>query len=144
MQTKDKGRKIQFKGKTIDTNEWVYGSLVNFTLNSFIYVEKPLKSINPLNPPDCCCCGDFYNIYNVNLKTVGQFIGMLDKNKKEIYEHDKVIFRNRIGLIIYCGGEFSIECDNDLHNLSFYQHNSEVEVIGNMFDGGLNERTKIK
>lgn len=86
-------RQIKFRGKRIDSGEWVYGYYIEMGLKHFI--------CNPITmPPEIfffkkrngeqinAVSGMFSPMYEVDPATVGQFIDRLDRNKKEIYEGD--------------------------------------------------------
>lgn len=100
-------REIKFRGKRIDTGEWVYG----------YYFKTPLTQENiDCEPKDgwfficgkerhCISCDGV--VYEVDQKTIGQFTGLNDKNGKEIYKSD--LIKNSFGRICevvwneYCG-----------------------------------------
>jgi len=70
-------RDIKHRGKSKDTGEWVYGSLVQ-TKHGFSYIiEYPLT-----------CIPEMAESIEVDSDTVGQYIGLPDSNKKEIYVGD--------------------------------------------------------
>lgn len=68
-------------------------------------------------------------------ETVGQFTGLLDKNGKEIWEHDIVDWGGAKLLVEFIDGGFCIHENYEgatLHDL-FFERN-EINVIGNRFD----------
>jgi uncharacterized phage protein (TIGR01671 family) len=65
-------REILFRGKRIDNGEWVYGDLLNYCMG-----QKVIREFG----------GKFLE-FKVHPETLGQFIGLLDKNKVKIFEDD--------------------------------------------------------
>lgn len=104
-------RKIKFRGKRVDNGKWVYGDL----FQSFC---EDKAFINPTN----CLNMDEYDFREVDKETVGQFIGVLDKNGKEMYEDDVMQIING-------------KCKVDMHYSTLYHiEHHKIEIIGNIHD----------
>ena len=127
-------REIKFRGKSLKTGKWLYGDLIqNKTFNKYAIVPQD----NDWHD---------YPLFEVDIKTVGQFTGLKDKNGKDIYEGDKV--RDKYGFVkevryyLPFGGfaAFSIahNPERELH-VQLDQQRHQFEVIGNIYEA---EETK--
>lgn len=74
--------KYKFRGKSLNTGEWVYGSLLQINGMSFIHPSET----GGLD--DCINFG--WSFIEVLKESVGQFIDQIDKNEVEIYVGDRV------------------------------------------------------
>lgn len=139
-------RKIQFRGKSLNNGEWVYGSLLNIEDTCFI-IEKgdfdfDYRTENHAFWFDC-------TEKEINPDTIGQFTGLYDKKKIPIYEGDIVRYQDTmgysfIGLIGFDEGRFGFVNRRGIGTLNkdgvyadgycSVPYTIEYEVLGNIHD----------
>jgi uncharacterized phage protein (TIGR01671 family) len=122
-------RVIKFRGKRIDTGEWVEG---------FYWA-----SLDPTSVEDKWRGHYIHNGVNiqepwkVHPSTVGQFTGLVDKNGKEIYEGDVVEVGNKYG---YYQAKVYWDKKDMTYNLSIKDFtlstyiSNHLKTIGNIHD----------
>jgi len=136
-------REIKFRGRHIESGEWIYGYLIG----NDVIVGKIVDW------DDEYFCTEYW--YKVDPTTVGQYTGLKDRNGKEIYEGDIVQsetirysesghFNGMIkvqGAVFYDNGKFQSQyTDHSIRDLLFGLNYHEV--IGNVWENGglLNDR----
>lgn len=132
-------RDIEFRGKRTDDGEWVYGVPAKDGRGEMVMVE------NIFECEEYNCRGA--NCLYVDENTVGQYIGLTDRNGINIFEGD-IVKRVWFGKMSI----YQIVYDNDLTSFigqagvrftTFDYGSTEFEVIGNIYDNPeLLERTR--
>jgi uncharacterized phage protein (TIGR01671 family) len=124
-------REIEFRGKRLDTGEWVYGYYRCIAWN----FDSPTHQIINGN-----------TFYGVDPATVGQYTGLRDKKCKKIYEGDildgsyinpmteKKI--TRLYRAEFCRGNFYARLigKSPYGDTMLYFQNERCEIIGNIHD----------
>lgn len=130
-------REIKFRAKSTHSNDWVYGNFIHS------------KRFNG--------CSNEFRIHeqetgiesDVLFETLGQFIGIKDKNARDIYDGDIFTVDGRYPKIIKfiedrCSfghanlydlhNEFAVDIWNVPSSKWYYDYQSVIEVIGNIYD----------
>lgn len=126
----------KYRGKTKSSNKWVYGYVRYFESEDKYFIEESIEGY----------------VYEVVKDTIGQFTGLLDKNKNEIFEGDIVRLQSGGGLFSFASKEFIgivkfkigggirnilcqfyIETINDEYNEADFNPQN-IEIIGNIHD----------
>lgn len=114
-------REILFRGKRIDTGEWVYGQYA-YLLNARTKDGEPIKHMIVDGTP----FGQ-----TVDPSTVGQYTGLTDKNGKKVFEGDILKWDSD-----EYGSEYNEICSWDYELLDMRKNDWKewCEVVGNIHD----------
>ena len=129
-------RTIKFRGKDRRTGKWFYGDLVHSADKKRTTILVNYK--------------DSYDECEVDPETVGQFIGLYDKDGKEIYEGDILDFNGITVEVRFVRGVFALLVNGDLDEelCGDCRTDSFAKVIGNIHDNPelmkVNEKSKIR
>lgn len=132
-------REILFRGKRTDNGEWVEGYYYKAK-----YCRTDDKLCDYITIPYMEQCNLPNSHYIVNPETVGQCIGLKDRNGINIFEGD-IVKRFWFGKMCI----YQIDYDNGLARFlgragmifkaSFYYDSEEFEVVGNIYDNKLED-----
>ena len=102
---------IIFRGKRIDNGEWVYGFIVKM-VGTYHIVDKD----------------DENTAYEVDPSTVGQYVGLKDKNGKQIFENGYMIIDKQTYKVLFDNGEYILK---NIFNCDIIQlkNNSNIGVF---------------
>lgn len=124
-------RKIKFRGKRVDNNEWVYGYVyigIPETFTTYIIPEWLYNGYTVDRNKETYLTFEKY--YEVIPETVGQLVGML--NDKEMYESDVV------GVEMFEGTKHELRCviewDEKNTCYSNFSPKENFIIVGNIHD----------
>lgn len=133
-----------FRGKTKETHEWVYGGI--FVQGDRYFIIKSITYE---------CGATSWGAFEVDPKTVGQWIGRIDKNGTKVFEGDLCFAAFKMPYTKDTYGPKLCKCEYNAFYGAFTCHNQigrhydwdvegripelpmvGVEVVGNIYDNG--------
>lgn len=130
-------REIIFRGKRIDTDEWVYGHYFKSPLTQENINCDPKHGWFFLSGETRYCIEREHVVYEIDPETLGEFTGVEDNNNTKIFEGDKcrvwggeyhqgVYEIDFEGNVVFSNGEFTIKDKNDCHYNFGYIENIKI------------------
>lgn len=92
-------REVLFRGRRLDTGEWVYGTLAYAASDKFMYGAYIMPEIYAVQAVDGALLIGGY--IEVDPATVGQYVEQKDKNGNRVFEGDVVVFSKKRFVIKY-------------------------------------------
>lgn len=131
-------REIIFRGKRVDNGEWVEGNLIQNYDCCFIARKNNYSNIGYCYDCDIPFSDD--EMFEVKPESIGQFIGLTDKNDKKIFEGDVVEFKHKgkkvTGQVTYKYCRFEIYSKGISYSLKnlYLLPQPDIKAIGNIHD----------
>ena len=135
-------REILFRGKSTETNQWIYGGFHIWEKRQTCFGDDKLKddeisyvitvnSFADWNMPRTM------QAVEVIADTVGQYTGLTDRNGRKIFEGDivNILTENEeFGIITYDDGDFFVDASTFSVDFMNNINGSDIEVIDNIHD----------
>lgn len=132
-------REILFRGKEKNSGEWIYGDLRHISDGHGGYILCIVDNTNGRN-------NDVIGV-EVVPGTVGQYTGLTGKNGAKIFEGDivEILTKNEeIEVVEYDDGGFEVKADGFTVDFHTNIYSTDLEVIGNIHNGGVNNSKSSK
>lgn len=123
-------RKIEFRAKRIDNEEWIYGNLMQFEDSATFIFADERKGASTLTYAHFI----INNMHAIDEKTVGQYTGLKDKNGKKIFEGDICWEEHNecYGVVKFEEGKFLYVWENIAEDL--WEVADSIEIYGNIHE----------
>ena len=133
-------REILFRGKRIDSGEWVYGCYLKHDLTKVCFSSDDPKTKHMIVKDGACDWGfePEMRAYDVIPESVSEYTGIKDKNSRRIFEGDIFLHDNKdLYEVAWCDERkffcaMATDLSDDDYLGNFYECN--MEVIGNIHD----------
>lgn len=129
-------RELLFRGKKVkpsvfDETDWVYGSLIDSGNHEQVAIYPWYDGASTMSVRQLV----YSRMEAVKPETVGQFIGLTDKNGKNIFEGDILDADGDVYVCFWDEGNFEFGLKNKKESFGIaYVASPNIEILGNIYD----------